>query len=191
MSKVTVADALAHARAYVEYSDAKQYSHAQRSLTLLADAIRALPSWALPPVVEAAAEVERDLVCGAKLTLRNEDGNVILVVRDHDGEVVAPVLSALEGEQLIGDMRRVIAAGKEAHAHTLVCPRNLLVKERDELRAENERLRQSERQQPRVDDESRCAVCGWPLAGSVNEGCVRGNCSQRPRPENLYEAGRG
>lgn len=40
--------------------------------------------------------------------------------------------------------------------------------------------------QPRIDDESRCAVCGWPLAESVVKGCVRGNCSQRPRPDNLY-----
>lgn len=39
---------------------------------------------------------------------------------------------------------------------------------------------------PRVDDKSRCAVCGWPLEQEVRRGCVRGNCSQRPRPTNLY-----
>jgi hypothetical protein len=62
------------------------------------------------------------------------------------------------------------------------------------------------------DDESRCAVCGWPLArdriagvdvpssathhGSPKfgtrvpptpaDGCIRGNCSMRPRPDRLY-----
>lgn len=39
---------------------------------------------------------------------------------------------------------------------------------------------------PAVDDETRCAVCGWPLAERVDQGCVRGNCSHRPRPANLY-----
>lgn len=29
---------------------------------------------------------------------------------------------------------------------------------------------------------SRCAVCGWPLATSTLSGCVRGNCSMRPLP---------
>lgn len=37
-----------------------------------------------------------------------------------------------------------------------------------------------------VDDESRCAVCGWPLKERVEDGCTRGNCSHRPRPERLY-----
>lgn len=39
---------------------------------------------------------------------------------------------------------------------------------------------------PHVDEEFRCAVCGWPLAESVERGCVRGNCSHRPRPDRLY-----
>lgn len=28
----------------------------------------------------------------------------------------------------------------------------------------------------------RCDYCGWPLAGSMEKGCVADNCSQRPRP---------
>jgi glutaredoxin len=36
------------------------------------------------------------------------------------------------------------------------------------------------------DDPTRCAVCGWKLAESAEQGCVRGNCSMRPRPERLY-----
>lgn len=36
------------------------------------------------------------------------------------------------------------------------------------------------------DDESRCACCAGPLAESVSEGCVRGNCSQRPLPTKFY-----
>jgi hypothetical protein len=41
-------------------------------------------------------------------------------------------------------------------------------------------------EQPQLDD-SRCAVCAWPLEDSASKGCTRGNCSQRPRPENLYD----
>jgi hypothetical protein len=37
-----------------------------------------------------------------------------------------------------------------------------------------------------ADIASRCAVCGWPLAERAADGCVRGNCSYRPRPEKLY-----
>src|SRR6202142_2561708 len=33
----------------------------------------------------------------------------------------------------------------------------------------------------------RCAVCGWPLAKSAEDGCVRGNCSQRPFPREFYD----
>lgn len=40
--------------------------------------------------------------------------------------------------------------------------------------------------QTTIDDESRCAVCGWTLADSIEKGCVRGNCSMRPPPERLY-----
>lgn len=44
-----------------------------------------------------------------------------------------------------------------------------------------------ERLQPaHSDDESRCAVCGWPLEHQPEKGCVRGNCSERPRPTDLY-----
>lgn len=38
----------------------------------------------------------------------------------------------------------------------------------------------------RADIESRCAVCGWPLAERIEDGCTRGNCSYRPRPAVLY-----
>jgi len=39
-------------------------------------------------------------------------------------------------------------------------------------------------------DPNRCAVCGWPLAALMDKGCVRGNCSMRPRPERLYDSKR-
>lgn len=32
-------------------------------------------------------------------------------------------------------------------------------------------------------DETKCRVCGWTLAATVNEGCVPGNCSLRPGPD--------
>lgn len=41
-----------------------------------------------------------------------------------------------------------------------------------------------------ADVDSRCAVCGWHLAESADNGCVRGNCSYRPRPEKLYAPAR-
>lgn len=37
-----------------------------------------------------------------------------------------------------------------------------------------------------VDDDSRCAVCAWPLQPFPQSGCTRGNCAQRPRPDRLY-----
>lgn len=33
----------------------------------------------------------------------------------------------------------------------------------------------------------RCEVCNWPLAESEEKGCVRDNCSQRPRPSKPTE----
>lgn len=44
-------------------------------------------------------------------------------------------------------------------------------------------------QEPPKDD-SRCAVCAWPLAESAEKGCTRGNCSMRPLPDNIYDAER-
>lgn len=43
---------------------------------------------------------------------------------------------------------------------------------------------------PPETDPSRCAVCAWPLVDSAENGCVRGNCSQRPKPERLYDPAR-
>lgn len=47
----------------------------------------------------------------------------------------------------------------------------------------------------RVDDESRCAVCGWKLGKSWTMGsstfvCVRGSCGHRPFLVNLYAPAR-
>ena len=39
-------------------------------------------------------------------------------------------------------------------------------------------------------DINRCAICGWPLSDSVDNGCVRGNCSMRPFPDRYYDAAR-
>lgn len=36
-------------------------------------------------------------------------------------------------------------------------------------------------------NDSRCAVCGWPLAKSIDEGCIVGNCSMRPMPKRYYD----
>lgn len=32
------------------------------------------------------------------------------------------------------------------------------------------------------EDPTRCPICNWPLAGDVSQGCIKGNCSQRPIP---------
>ena len=39
-------------------------------------------------------------------------------------------------------------------------------------------------------DMHRCAVCGWMLSENPQQGCTRGNCSLRPRPETLYDKDR-
>ena len=41
---------------------------------------------------------------------------------------------------------------------------------------------------PRAPD--RCAVCGWPLAASREDGCVRGDCAYRGHPRPPYDAER-
>ena len=45
-------------------------------------------------------------------------------------------------------------------------------------------------EEPQLRDQSRCAVCGCPLAKSIDKGCIRGNCSMRPRPIKLYDVDR-
>jgi hypothetical protein len=105
----TVESVLAYARQYVEHIDARRYSHAHHQLTLLADAVRKLPPWELPPVVEPAAEVERTLTCGATLRMANEDGALVLVVRDEE-TAMAPVLTREEALQARADLARVLAA---------------------------------------------------------------------------------
>lgn len=52
------------------------------------------------------------------------------------------------------------------------------------------RLSRSSGEPTFVDDLSRCAVCGWPLAACREDGCIRGDCSLRPGPEHLYSAER-
>ena len=39
-------------------------------------------------------------------------------------------------------------------------------------------------------DDARCAICGWPLATRLEDGCIRGNCSRRPPPDRFYDAER-
>jgi hypothetical protein len=97
-------------RDLVAAHDAKRYNEERCAYTLLVDAVRAMPSWSLPEIAEPAAEVERELTCGTRLSLRNEDGNLVLVVCDHDGEILAPVLTEREAVQMRGDLQRVIAA---------------------------------------------------------------------------------
>lgn len=43
---------------------------------------------------------------------------------------------------------------------------------------------------PKISDNSRCAVCGWPLKETIDEGCVVGNCSMRPLPDIPYDRDR-
>lgn len=102
-------------RAWVAARDAKRYSHARYFETLLQEHVRKLPSWALPPLVDPAAEVERELACGAKLTLRNEDGHLVIVVRDEE-TTLAPVLEDVEATRLRSDLARVMAAAKAGEA---------------------------------------------------------------------------
>jgi transcription elongation GreA/GreB family factor len=110
----TIEQVLQLARAYVDALDAKKYSHAQRALTLLADATRQLPSWLEAAPIEPAAEVARVLRCESTLTLRNEDGAVVMVLRDEE-TCLAVALTSEEAKQLRGDVQRVMACStKEA-----------------------------------------------------------------------------
>lgn len=36
-------------------------------------------------------------------------------------------------------------------------------------------------------DDNRCAICGWTLAATIEDGCVRGSCSLRPPPAHHYD----
>ena len=36
-------------------------------------------------------------------------------------------------------------------------------------------------------DPNRCAWCGRPVVERIEDGCIRGNCAQRPLPVNLYD----
>lgn len=36
-------------------------------------------------------------------------------------------------------------------------------------------------------ENDRCAICGWPLADTQEKGCLRGDCSHRPRPDIIYD----
>lgn len=89
---------------------ARQVNREHCTVNMLIDAISTLPDWMLPPVVEPAAEVERALECGARYRLANEDGSLALVLRDHDGEVLAPVMTSDEGSRMRADLARVLAA---------------------------------------------------------------------------------
>jgi hypothetical protein len=40
---------------------------------------------------------------------------------------------------------------------------------------------------PRPQVEDRCAVCGWPLAETRENGCRPGDCSMRPFPEHIFD----
>lgn len=42
---------------------------------------------------------------------------------------------------------------------------------------------------PRLWDEARCRVCGWPLVERIEDGCVTGSCSMRPLPKQRADAG--
>ena len=43
---------------------------------------------------------------------------------------------------------------------------------------------------PQPEPTPRCAVCGWPLAETRDNGCRPGDCSMRPLPEQAYDAAR-
>jgi uncharacterized protein YjaG (DUF416 family) len=107
--RISIERVLDFARAYVVAIDAKRYSHAHLALSKMADAIRALPSWLLPAIVEPAAEVCRDVTEAQRYRLAHEDGHVVLAVTD-DADTSVAVLTEQQAEQMRGDLARVLAA---------------------------------------------------------------------------------
>jgi chromosome segregation ATPase len=57
----------------------------------------------------------------------------------------------------------------------------------DEIKRLKARVAELEREIAYLRGTNRCAVCGWTLAEDREHGCVRGDCSMRPRPEYLYD----
>lgn len=102
-------------RAFVESHDARRYSHAEHFKTLLLEAGRALPPWLEAAPLEPAAEVSRQLQCGASITLRNEDSSVVLVLRDED-TCTACAMTQEEAVELRRAMAKVMAAAVEGRA---------------------------------------------------------------------------
>ena len=84
---------------------------------------------------------------------------------------------------------RVVAERDNARANARILAHSYTHDSRPPQHVVDEALAYPARPEPPfVDDESRCAVCGWPLAlpPSTAGTCLRGNCSMRPRPERLY-----
>jgi hypothetical protein len=105
----TLDDVLGYVRAWASAEHARDYRRAQYYKTLLLETIALAPDWALPPVVMPAAEIERKLKCENTLTLRNDDGCIVLVVSD-GVEAMAPALTEDEAVQMRSDLARVLAA---------------------------------------------------------------------------------
>lgn len=126
---------------------------------------------------------------GLRLVGELERAQSALVLRDLE---VAALRKAIADRQYdIDRMRPVFEAAKayRRSAHTL--DPNCCAGDHDDctarpaLAALEAAIDVAIAQRP-IDDVSRCAVCGWTLAETIDQGCVRGNCSHRPRLEVLY-----
>lgn len=108
---VTVEDVLALAREIAAARAKRQINNEHCAITLLIGAVNALPDWALPAMpAEPAAEVVRTLECGITLRLANDDGHLVVSLRDEDDGAVA-ALTDVEAAQMRSDLARVLAAG--------------------------------------------------------------------------------
>jgi hypothetical protein len=105
----TLDDVLGYVRAWASAEHARDYRRAQYYKTLLLETIALLPNWALPPAVEPAAETTATLSCGASVRLANDDGALVVSLRDDETNVVAALLPE-EAVALQRDLRRVMAA---------------------------------------------------------------------------------
>lgn len=133
----------------------------------------------------------------------NQEGTVgnlrydIDALRDRYNHAIEHLLALHEGtsqDDHIGAVAWFLAYASEAEEHGVNWQEVLMTRTpaaEAKYREEHGLLSKSKVATPTpILDSNRCAICGWPLAKNMAEGCVRGSCSHRPFPAVLYDLSR-